>query len=64
MKIPLTVADHLRRAEVVYGDRIAIVDEPDQVATPLPDLTYARTAELARAMAAARETILTVARMP
>ena len=52
MEIPLTVADHLRRAEVVYGDRIAIVDEPDQVATPLPDLTYARTAELARAMAA------------
>ena len=52
MKIPLTVADHLRRAEVVYGDRIAIVDEPDQVAPALPDLTYARTAELARAMAA------------
>ena len=52
MKIPLTVADHLRRAEVVYGDRIAIVDESDQVAPALPDLTYARTAELARAMAA------------
>ena len=52
MKIPLTVADHLRRAEVVYGDRVAIVDEPDQVAPALPDLTYARTAELARAMAA------------
>ncbi|MBI02709.1 MAG: AMP-dependent synthetase [Acidimicrobiaceae bacterium] len=52
MEIPLTVADHLRRAEVVYGDRIAIVDEPDQVAPALPDLTYARTAELARAMAA------------
>ena len=52
MKIPLTVADHLRRAEVVYGDRVAIVDEPDQVAPALSDLTYARTAELARAMAA------------
>ena len=52
MEIPLTVADHLRRAEVVYGDRIAIVDEPDQVAPALPDLTYARTAELAQAMAA------------
>ena len=52
MEIPLTVADHLRRAEIVYGDRIAIVDEPDQVAPALPDLTYARTAELARAMAA------------
>ena len=52
MEIPLTIADHLRRAEVVYGDRIAIVDEPDQVAAPLPDLTYARTADLSRAMAA------------
>ena len=52
MEIPLTVADHLRRAELVYGDRVAIVDEPDQVAPPLADLTYRRTAQLARAMAA------------
>ena len=52
MEIPLTVADHLRRAELVYGDRVAIVDEPDQVAPPLADLTYRRVAELARAMAA------------
>lgn len=52
MEIPLTVADHLQRSELVYGDRIAIVDEPDQVAAPLPDLTYGRMAELARAMAA------------
>ena len=52
MEIPLTVADHLRRAELVYGDRVAIVDEPDQVAPPLAALTYRRVAELARAMAA------------
>ena len=52
MEIPLTVADHLRRAELVYGDRVAIVDEPAQVAPPLADLTYRRVAELARAMAA------------
>jgi len=52
MEIPLTVADHLRRAALVYGDRVAIVDEPDQVAPPLADLTYRRVAELARAMAA------------
>ena len=52
MEIPLTVADHLRRAELVYGDRVAIVDEPDQVTPPLADLTYRRTAQLARAMAA------------
>ena len=31
MQIPLTIADHLRRAELVYGDRIAFVDEPDPV---------------------------------
>ena len=52
MEIPLTVADHLRRAELVYGDRIAVVDEPDQAAPPLPDLTYRRMAELAKARAA------------
>ena len=27
MKVPLTVVDHLRRAEQVYGHRIAFVDE-------------------------------------
>ncbi|MBJ30073.1 MAG: AMP-dependent synthetase [Acidimicrobiaceae bacterium] len=52
MQVPLTIADHLRRAELVYGDRVAFVDEPDQVAPPLPDLTYRRVAELSRAMAA------------
>ena len=52
MKIPLTIADHLRRAELVYGDRIAFVDEPNQVASPLPNLTYRRVGELSRAMAA------------
>ena len=52
MQIPLTIADHLNRAELVYGDRVAIVDEPDQPATPMPDLTYRRVAELSRALAA------------
>jgi hypothetical protein len=28
------VVDFLRRAEQVYGDRIALVDEPDQPASP------------------------------
>jgi len=51
MEIPLTVADHLRRAELVYGDRVAIVDEPEQPASPLTNLTYRRTADLARSMA-------------
>ena len=52
MQIPLTIVDHLRRAELVYGDRIAIIDERDQIAPPLPDLSYRRMAELARSMAA------------
>ncbi len=52
MEIPLTVADHLARAELVYGDRIAVVDEPDQTAPPMPDLTYRQFAEAARGLAA------------
>lgn len=53
MKVALTVVDHLRRAEQVYGDRIAIVDEPDQPADSWGSLTYAQVAERARAQAAA-----------
>ena len=52
MKVPLTVNDFLDRAERVYGDRVALVDEPDQPAPPLPDLTYREVAALARAQAA------------
>ena len=52
MEIPLTVADHLARAELVYGDRIGVVDEPDQPAPPMPDLTYRQFAEAARGLAA------------
>ena len=52
MEIPLTVADHLTRAELVYGDRIGVVDEPDQTAPPMPDLTYRQFAEAARGLAA------------
>ena len=52
METPLTVADHLRRAALVYGDRIGIIDEPDQPAPPLESLTYRRIAELASGLAA------------
>ena len=52
MRVPLTIRDHLERAELVYGDRVGIVDEPDQPAPSLGDLTYRRVAELARAQAA------------
>ncbi|TQF07008.1 AMP-binding protein [Kitasatospora acidiphila] len=52
MYVPLTVRDFLDRAEQVYPDRVAIVDEPEQPAQPLGELTYRRMAELARAQAA------------
>ncbi len=52
MKVALTIVDHLRRAEQVYGDRIAIIDEPDQPAESWGSITYAEMARRARALAA------------
>src|SRR5690606_36391911 len=52
MKVALTIRDFLRRAEQVYGDRVGIVDEPDQPAESWGEVTYRRMAELARAQAA------------
>jgi acyl-CoA synthetase (AMP-forming)/AMP-acid ligase II len=53
MRVPLTIADHLERAALVYPDRVGVVDEPDQPAPSWGELTYGRVAELARAQAAA-----------
>jgi acyl-CoA synthetase (AMP-forming)/AMP-acid ligase II len=52
MFVPFGAKDFLDRAVTAYGERIGIVDEPDQPAEPLGDLTYARLGELARAQAA------------
>ncbi|MEY4366154.1 MAG: hypothetical protein RLZZ305_1498 [Actinomycetota bacterium] len=52
MKVALTVVDHLRRAEQVYGDRVAVVDEPEQPARSWGSITYGQMAERARAQAA------------
>jgi fatty-acyl-CoA synthase len=52
MRVPLTVNDFIDRAVLVYGDRVGIVDEPDQPADSLGELTYRRVHELARAQAA------------
>jgi fatty-acyl-CoA synthase len=49
---PLTVRDFLDRAETVYPDRIGVIDEPDQPAASLGELTYREMARLARAQAA------------
>jgi len=52
MKVPLTVLDHLRRAEQVYGNRIGVVDEAEQPARSWGNLTYSQVALRGRAQAA------------
>ena len=53
MHVPLTINDHLARAVTAYGDRIGLVDEPDQPAASLGALTYREVRALADAQAAA-----------
>jgi fatty-acyl-CoA synthase len=53
--VPMTVNDFIRRAEQVYGERTGVVDEPDQPAPSLGELTYAELARRARRMARAIE---------
>ncbi len=52
MRYPLTVSNFLDRATTVYPDRVGVVDEPDQPAPSLGELTYRRMGELAAAQAA------------
>src|SRR6201988_3078284 len=53
MIVPLTLGDFLERAELVYGDREAGVDEPSPPGGGLGRFTYAAFAEMARSQAAA-----------
>lgn len=48
----MTVNDFLRRAELVYPDRVAIVDEPDQPASSWGTIDYREMARRAKAIAA------------
>ncbi|HEY8523796.1 MAG TPA: AMP-binding protein [Acidimicrobiales bacterium] len=57
MRVPLTIADHLERAEVVYPDRTGVADEPDQPASPWGALSYRQVADLARRQAAALDAL-------
>ena len=57
MKVALTVNDFLERAELVYGDRVGIVDEPDQPAPSWGSMTYREVAAKARAQAAALDAL-------
>ncbi len=50
MKVPFSVSDFLNRAANVYGDRIAVVDEPD-VAGSIGEITYTQLEKRARGMA-------------
>jgi acyl-CoA synthetase (AMP-forming)/AMP-acid ligase II len=52
MKVALTVNDFLRRAELVYPDRPAILDEPDQPAETWGTIDYREMSRRARAIAA------------
>jgi acyl-CoA synthetase (AMP-forming)/AMP-acid ligase II len=53
MIVPLTLADFLERAEHVYGDREAIVDEPNPPGGGLGRITYGQFAAMSRSLAAA-----------
>jgi len=52
VKTALTVNDFIRRAEQLYGNRIGIIDEPDQPAESWGSLSYGDVATRARALAA------------
>jgi acyl-CoA synthetase (AMP-forming)/AMP-acid ligase II len=53
----LGVRDFLDRAELVYPDRVAVVDEPHQPAPSWGSLTYRDVARLARAQAASLDAL-------
>jgi fatty-acyl-CoA synthase len=52
MRVPLTTRDFLDRAELVYGDRVGIVDEPNQPAPSLGEVSYRDVARRGRALQA------------
>jgi fatty-acyl-CoA synthase len=52
MRVPLTTADFLDRAELVFRNRPGIIDEPTQPAPSLGTVTYGEMAARARAIAA------------
>ena len=52
MIVPFSISDFIDRAVGVYGERIGVIDEPDQPAPSLGELTYAEIGALARRQAA------------
>ncbi|MFT7475723.1 MAG: fatty-acyl-CoA synthase [Verrucomicrobiales bacterium] len=55
MKVALTINDFLDRPLAVYADRVAIIDEPDQPALPMPPITYRELADIRRQMGVAMD---------
>ncbi|MGI9621607.1 MAG: AMP-binding protein, partial [Acidimicrobiales bacterium] len=51
MIVPMTIHDHLQRADLVYHDRIGIIDEPEQPAESWGGITYGEFAAKAKALA-------------
>jgi acyl-CoA synthetase (AMP-forming)/AMP-acid ligase II len=49
MFVPLTIDDFLHRAETAFADTVAVVDEPNQPALPVPRTTYRELARRVRA---------------
>jgi len=54
MFVPFSIADFIERGAFVYGERVGVVDEPDQPAPPLDGgrITYGEMRRLAARMAA------------
>jgi fatty-acyl-CoA synthase len=52
MIVPFSISDFIDRAVEVYGERTGVIDEPDQPAPSLGELTYAEIGALARRQAA------------
>ncbi len=56
MRVPLTVGEFLQRASFVYGDRMAVVDEPGTPGS-MGRITYRQLHRRARGMAAALDSM-------
>ena len=52
MIVPFSISDFIDRAVGVYGERTGVVDEPDQPAPSLGELTYVEIGALAKRQAA------------
>ena len=55
MKVPLTINDFLARGVNVFPDRVAIVDEPDQPAPSLGDITFRELGDIQRQIGVAMD---------